>query len=508
MIDFSFKTESQLDNQLAQNIIIFAGSENKLFDLAQKIDSNLNGYISKAITYGGFEGKKKQSVNLIPDSNQKYQYISVVGIGKGEDTDENVIREIGAKIYEICCSSNLKEISIISENIPGSEYSPEDFAAYLSAGMLLRSYKFDKYKTIKSDDDESDDNDKESYPEKVNIITSNPEQSQKLFEKEQNIASGVFFARDLISEPGNIIYPESFAERCKELATDGVNVEIFGESELAKLNANCLLAVGQGSDKESHMVVMHYNGNPDSDEVISFIGKGVTFDTGGISIKPSANMDEMKWDMGGAGVVAGLIKALAARKAKVNVIGAVGLAENMPSGSAIKPGDIVKSMSGQTVEILNTDAEGRLVLSDVLHYIQDKYNPAFMIDLATLTGAMIVCLADEMAGVFSNDDELAEQLVAAGAETDEQLWRLPLGKGYDKMIDSPIADMKNIGDGRGAGSITAAQFLQRFVGDTKWAHIDIAGVTWSKKGGGTTPKGATAFGVRLLDRMVEKYYEK
>jgi leucyl aminopeptidase len=331
--------------------------------------------------------------------------------------------------------------------------------------------------------------------------------AKKAYGPMDKIADGVFFARDLVSEPGNVIYPETLAEQCKELTKLGVKVEIFDEKKMAKLGMNALLGVGQGSVRESRMVVMSWNGAAKSKQPVAFVGKGVTFDTGGISLKPGPGMEEMKWDMGGSGTVIGLMKALAGRKAKVNVVGLVGLVENMPDGKAQRPGDIVKSMSGQTIEILNTDAEGRLVLADVLWYCQDKYKPQFIVDLATLTGAIIIGLGHEYAGMFANDDKLAEQLFAAGTATEEKVWRMPLHDNYDKKIKSDAADMKNIG-GRDAGSITAAQFLQRYVNKTPWAHLDIAGVAWSKEAKPTVPKGATGFGVRLLDRFVADNYEK
>jgi leucyl aminopeptidase len=290
----------------------------------------------------------------------------------------------------------------------------------------------------------------------------------------------------------------------------GVKVQILGEPQMRKLGMGALLGVGQGSIRESRLVVMQWNGGPKgrgkAAQPIAFVGKGVTFDTGGISIKPAAGMEDMKWDMGGSGVVIGLMKALAGRKAKVNVVGVVGLVENMPGANAQRPSDIVTSMSGQTIEVLNTDAEGRLVLADALHYTNDRFKPKFMVNLATLTGAIIVSLGSHHAGLFSNNDQLSERLTTAGIDVEERLWRLPLSDAYDKMINSQAADMQNIG-GRGAGSITAAQFLKRFVGKTPWAHLDIAGVTWSKADAPTVPKGGTAFGVRLLDRLVANNYE-
>jgi len=322
----------------------------------------------------------------------------------------------------------------------------------------------------------------------------------------------VFFTRDLVSEPANILYPDSFAKQAKSLERLGVKVEVLGEAQMRRLGMGALLGVGQGSVRESKMVVMQWNGSgrknrgKKAEAPVAFVGKGVTFDTGGISIKPSAGMEDMKWDMGGAGVVVGLLKALAGRKAKANVVGVVGLVENMPDGNAQRPGDIVTSMSGQTIEVLNTDAEGRLVLADALWYTKERFKPKFMVNLATLTGAIIISLGNQHAGLFSNNDTLSERLTQAGKDVDEPLWRMPISPEYDKMINSDAADMKNIG-GRGAGSITAAQFLHRFVDKVPWAHLDIAGVTWSKTDAPTVPKGGTAFGVRLLDQLVRNHYE-
>jgi leucyl aminopeptidase len=325
----------------------------------------------------------------------------------------------------------------------------------------------------------------------------------------EKLADGIFLTRDLVNEPPNILYPETMAEACEKLTALGVEVDVLGEPEMYELGFGALLGVGQGSARESKMVVMRWNGLGKGSKTppVAFVGKGVTFDTGGISIKPAGGMEEMKWDMGGAGTVIGLMKALAGRKAKVNVVGVVGLVENMPGGNAQRPGDVVTSYSGQTIEVLNTDAEGRLVLADALWYTQKHFKPKFIIDLATLTGAIIVALGTSRAGLFANDNKLADQLFKTGEKTGEEVWRLPLGDVYDKQINSDIADMQNIGRDREAGSITAAQFLQRFVNKTPWAHLDIAGVAWTKRDGDITPKGATAYGVRLLNQLVADYYE-
>jgi len=317
----------------------------------------------------------------------------------------------------------------------------------------------------------------------------------------------VFFTRDLVSEPANVLYPESFMKEVSALEKLGVEIDVLDEKEMKKLGMGALLGVAMGSAQKPYMVVMRWNGGKKKDAPVAFVGKGVTFDTGGISIKPAAGMEDMKFDMGGAGVVSGLMKALAGRKAKCNVVGVIGLVENMPSSTAQRPGDVVTSMSGQTIEVINTDAEGRLVLCDALTYVQEKHDPRLIVDLATLTGAVIIALGHENAGLFSNNDDLSQQITTAGLSVDETVWRLPLGAGYDKQIKSDIADMKNVG-GRAAGSITAAQFLKRFITkDRPWAHLDIAATAWSTSDKEVTPKGATGFGVRLLDRFVADNYE-
>ena len=319
------------------------------------------------------------------------------------------------------------------------------------------------------------------------------------------VAESVHFIRDLITEPANIIYPETLAAECRKLTKFGVTVEILGEAQMKKLGMGSLLGVGQGSVRESQLVVMQWHGGKKGVKPVAFVGKGVTFDTGGISIKPAGGMEEMKWDMGGSAAVIGTMRALAARGAKVNAVGIVGLVENMPDGNAQRPGDVVTSMSGQTIEVLNTDAEGRLVLADALWYTQDRFKPQCMIDLATLTGAIISAIGTQRAGIFSNNDKLATALNAAAERTQEKIWRLPLGPEYDAMINCDIADMKNISDGREAGSVTAAQFLQRFVNDVPWAHLDIAGVAWQNKPfSALAPKGAVGWGVRLLNDWVMK----
>jgi leucyl aminopeptidase len=376
-------------------------------------------------------------------------------------------------------------------------------AASFALGMKLRAYRFDRYKSKKDDKAEKGDDD----PVRVTIAVADVDAARAAGASLPAIAEGVTKARDLVNEPPNVLYPIEFARRASELATLGVEVEVLDRAQLDTIGMRALLAVGQGSRNESRVVIMRWNGGRNGDKPVAFLGKGVTFDTGGISIKPAAGMEDMKGDMAGAACVVGLMHALAARKAKANVIGAIGIVENMPDGNAQRPGDIVTALSGTTVEIINTDAEGRLVLADLLWYIQSTYQPKFMIDLATLTGAIIVALAHEYAGMFSNNNELAERLQTAGVETGEKVWRLPLGPTYDKLIESKFADIKNTG-GRHGGSIAAAQFLQRFVNDVPWAHLDIAGTAMGSPADEINQSWGAGWGVRLLDRLVRDHYEE
>jgi leucyl aminopeptidase len=371
--------------------------------------------------------------------------------------------------------------------------------ADVALGIRLRAYGFDQYKTKTREKDEAE-------PIGVTLRVADPSAVKKAVKAREAIAAGVDLARDLVNEPPNVLYPEEFAERAAKLQKLGIEVEILDEKQLKKIGMRALLAVGQGSRRESRVVVMRWNGAKSNVQPVAFIGKGVTFDTGGISLKPGAGMEDMKGDMAGAACVTGLMAALAGRKAKVNAIGVIGIVENMPDGNAQRPGDIVTSLSGQTIEIINTDAEGRLVLADVLWYTQAEFKPQFMINLATLTGAILVALAQENAGLFSNNDELSERLSAAGKATGETVWRMPLGPAYDKMIDSKFADMKNSA-GRYGGSITAAQFLQRHVNDCPWVHLDIAGTGMSSPSTETNRSWGSGWGVRLLDRLVTDHYE-
>ena len=473
--------------------------EGRLLTAAGKdLDTKSGGTLTRAMNASRFEGKKDQTLMLNAPAGLELSRVLLVGLGKVKDFNLLAAEAFGGAAVAQLAASGDSNLTLAIDGVEGIRGA--DIAAHAAFGARLRSYRFDKYLTKEK---------KEDKPalKKLTVSCEESGSAKKQFQALDCVAGGVFLTRDLASEPANIIYPETLAEHARKLADIGVDVEILGEKQMKKLGMGALLGVGQGSARESQLVVMRWNGAAEADaRPIAIVGKGVTFDSGGISIKPSASMEDMKWDMGGAAVVIGLMKALAERKARVNMIGVVGLVENMPSGTAQRPGDVVTSMSGQTIEVINTDAEGRLVLADALWYTQDRFKPKVMVNLATLTGAIIISLGSEYAGLFANDDELAERLAAAGKAVGEPVWRLPMGDAYDKQIKSDIADMKNVGNREG-GSITAAQFLKRFVNDVPWAHLDIAGVTWAKKDLATVPKGATAFGVRLLDRMVAENYE-
>jgi len=466
---------------------------------AADADRATGGAISKALGASRFSGKAHQTLTVLAPTGIDASRIVLYGLGKPEDITPRFIEEAGGNIFAALAKSGEKEAAVWMDRTEGSPVDIAAGAAHLGLGALLRSYRFDKYKTTLTDDD------KPSLGA-LTLLVADVAVAEQAFEPLNAIAGGVFLARDVVSEPPNVLYPASMAERAQSLTALGVEVEVLGEAEMEELGFGALLGVGQGSRRESKTIVMRWNGGTPGDAPVCFVGKGVTFDTGGISIKPAAGMEDMKWDMGGSGTVLGLMHAVAARKAKANVVGLIGMAENMPDGNAQRPGDVVTSYSGQTIEIINTDAEGRLVLADVLWYAQEKYKPKAMIDLATLTGAIIIGLGHEYAGLYGTEDELVANIIAAGEETGEKMWRMPLDKGYEKQIESDIADVKNTG-GRPGGSITAAMFLKRFTNDVPWAHIDIAGMAWSTKDQATTPKGATAFAVRALDRLVAHHYE-
>ncbi len=483
--------------------------ERVLTAAARRLDEASGGAVVRALASAArFSGKKGELLAIVAPANLGLSRIVLAGLGQPEQAGARVFEDLGGALAAHLNGAGEIEATVAVEIGDDAPLGAGEAAAALALGAQLRAYRFDKYKTKQKP---------EQKPSLARLTVSSAEtgaakRTWRLLEK---TAEAVFFTRDLVSEPANVIYPETLAEQARTLEELGVKVEILDEKAMRKLGMGALLGVAQGSARPPRLVVMQWHGagNPGGPAggqgaPLAFIGKGVTFDTGGISIKPAAGMGDMKWDMAGSAVVIGLMRLLAARKAKVDAVGIAGLVENMPSGTAQRPGDIVTSMSGQTIEVLNTDAEGRLVLADAMWYCQDRFKPRLMIDLATLTGAVIVALGHHRAGLFANDDELAARLTAAGKAVGEEVWRLPLADSYDREMDSDAADVKNIGGGRAAGSITAAQFLQRFVNKVPWAHLDIAGMAWSSKDASTVPKGATAFGVRLLDRFVAQYYEK
>jgi leucyl aminopeptidase len=465
----------------------------------QQADEATGGAIGRALEVAKFKGGKGKSVGLIAPG-AGLSRVLVLGIGNADAVTTLGAEEAGGAA--VAALGGEPAIAIAAGSLTAA------MGAHIAMGATLRAYRFDRYRTKEKPEDKP-------KLTKAMVMLADPTAAKAAYAPLKAVAEGVFISRDLVSEPANVLNPVEFAERIKKLTSLGLKISVFGVKEMTKLGFGCLLGVGMGSAVESRMVVMEWNGASGAArgakkaaraKPLAFVGKGVTFDTGGISIKGAGGMEDMKWDMAGAGAVVGLMAALAGRKAKVDAVGLVGLVENMLSGVAQRPGDVVTSYSGQTVEVINTDAEGRLVLADVLWYCQEKYDPQFMVDLATLTGAIIVSLGHEYGGLFSNDDALAAKLTAAGTATGEKLWRMPLGEAYDKQLKSEIADMKNIG-GRPGGSITAAEFIKRFVNGKPWAHLDIAGMAWSNKDSPCVPKGATAYGVRMLDRLVAENYE-
>ena len=442
-----------------------------------------------------FEGEAGSSEEHFIDDHGTVRRVVVIGIGAARDgvTAEKLG---GTAVAKLLTSGEQSAVIDLS----GLE-TEADFAGRVALAAALRGWRYDRYRT------KLKDKQKPSLTEVV-IVGAGAGAEARYDERWAPVFEGVSLTRELVTEPANIIYPESFVERVRaSLEGSGAEIEVLDRAAMTKLGMGALLGVAQGSVREARLLIVKWNGGGD-EKPIAFVGKGVTFDTGGISIKPAQGMESMKWDMGGAGAVVGAMKALALRKAKANVVGICGLVENMPGGNAQRPGDVVTTMSGQTVEVINTDAEGRLVLADAITYVQRKFQPSAIVDLATLTGAILISLGHEYAGLFSNDDELAARLTAAGKESGDELWRMPMGETFDRLIDSPIADMKNVGPREG-GSITAAQFIQRFVENgSKWAHIDMAGKAWSDKATSTHDKGATGFGVRLLDEYVAEALER
>ncbi len=481
-------------------LIALAAEGGKLSETAKAADAAMKGGLAKAIKAAGFKGKSGEVLELVAPEGLGVSRLLLAGIGKAPDVKRAGLETLGGKMVARLNKERVKQAAIAAETVQGLKLADADVAAHLALGATLADYRFDSYRTKQKPEQ------KPSLT-KLTVMVKAQAKAKKLWEGLSAVAAGVYIARDLVNEPPNILYPVEFAKRCKDLSKHGLKVEVLGEKQMEKLGMGSLLGVGQGSVRESQLVVMRWDGGAANSKPVAFVGKGVTFDTGGISLKPGAGMEDMKGDMGGAAAVTGTMLALAGRKAKVNAVGVIGLVENMPDAGAQRPGDIVTSMSGQTIEIQNTDAEGRLVLADALWYTQDRFKPRFMVDLATLTGAILIALGDEHAGLFSSDDKLSDQLLKAGTETGEKLWRLPLAEAYDNQLKSKFADMRNIG-GRNAGSITAAQFLQRFTNGVPWAHLDIAGTAWQGSNQPTVPSWGTGWGVRLLDRLVADNFEK
>jgi leucyl aminopeptidase len=476
-----------------------------LSDAAARTDRATGGAIKRALAVSRFKGQSGHILEVLAPAGVKASRIILAGLGKPDTFNGAVAERLAATILARLLTGGEQSLTFAIDRPKNAKIAEADLAAHLAFGALLRSYRFDHYRKVNDDE--------KPTLKKVIVLTPEPGPSRQAWADLAAVGEGIFLARDLVNEPANILYPDEFAKRTTGLRKLGVKVEVLEVPAMKKLGMNALLGVGQGSAHDSRMVVMQWNGGRKTGAAtdkapLAFIGKGVCFDSGGLSLKPAAGMMGMKGDMGGAAAVVGLMHALAKRKAQVNAVGLIGLVENMPDGNAQRPNDIVKTMSGQTIEILNTDAEGRLVLADVLWYAQSRFKPHFMVNLATLTGAILVALGSEHAGLFSNNDELSERLTKAGLVEGEPVWRLPLGDAYDRLVKSKIADMKNIG-GPHAGSITAAQILQRFVNKVPWAHLDIAGVAWQDgEQKPLAPSWGTGWGVRVLNRLVADNYEK
>ncbi len=479
-------------------LVVFCDEGLKFGSATRQVLAETGDLVTRAAAAERFKGKRAATLDIVAPTGLEVSRLVVVGLGKVRELKARDFVKLGGVAMGKVPKS-AEEATIIAD-LPGGAPKPDSLAE-LALGMRLRAYSFDRYKTKRKEGEEK------PAETEVTITVANVAPVRKAYAAREAVANGVDFARDLVNEPANVLYPVEFAERALTLKKLGVAVEVLDVAAMKKLGMNTLLGVAQGSENEPRFVVMRWNGGKKGTNPIAFIGKGVCFDTGGISIKPAGNMEDMKGDMAGAACVVGLMQALAARKAKVNVVGAIGIVENSVDGKSQRPGDIVTTMSGQTIEVINTDAEGRLVLADVLHYVNTRFKPKFMVDLATLTGAIIIALGHEYAGLFSNDDRLADRLLKAGRQTGEKLWRMPVGPEFDKQIESKFADMKNVG-GRPAGSCTAALILSRFIDKTPWAHLDIAGTGMGSPQNDINKSWGSGFGVRLLDKLVADHYEK
>ena len=477
-------------------LVVPIGAEDDLSDPALALDERSNGLIRRSLrVFGGL--KNGQTHDLMLPAGLELDRVILMGVGKEGETTHQDLVELGGTLYSILHSAKISSTTVASFGGIDRIGDPSQASQAVALGARLKSYSFSKYRS------KNEENGHKPHQISFHGLAENAEKS---FDSTFSLSSAVAFARDLVTEPANILTPAQFAASCEALRTLGIEVEILGPDRLKELELNAILAVGQGSANPPYLVIMNWRGGGDEAPVV-LVGKGVCFDSGGLSLKPPASMEDMKWDMGGAGAVAGAMHAIAGRNAKANVVGILALAENMPSGTAQRPGDVIRTVSGKTIEVLNTDAEGRLVLADALWYAQDRFKPKAMIDLATLTGAVLVALGREYAGILSNNDQLSEQVIAAGEEVGEYCWRLPIDKGYGKAIKSEIADMKNTGQGRHAGASAGAVFLREFVNKVPWAHLDVAGSVWSKSDRPLSKKGATGFGVRLLDTLVKRSFE-
>jgi leucyl aminopeptidase len=467
------------------------------------LDRRAGGALRRALEDWGGDLKRGEAIDLRYPAGLEVDRVVLLSLGKPEGVSRFDLEGVGGRLVAKLRALRVREASVVAEAPGGFAATAKELAIDIATGACLRAYRFDKYRTAKESDEEGPDE-----VAQLNFHLDEPAAAEAAWAGAAAVIAAVAHGRDLVSEPANVLSPEAFAEACRDLGSAlGVEVEVHDRAALERLGMRALLGVSQGSVREPRVATLRWSGGAADEPPISLVGKGVCFDSGGLSIKPAAGMEEMKWDMAGAAAVFGAIKALAGRKARVNVVGVLGLTENMPSGTAQRPGDVVTSMAGVTIEVINTDAEGRLVLADVLHYAKEHFKPKAIIDLATLTGAIVVALGHEQAGLFTPDEELAKRVQAAGAAVGERVWRMPLGDDYAKHIKSDIADIKNVGRAREAGATAGAVFLQRFVGDVPWAHIDIAGTAWSKEDRPLAPKGATGFGIRLLERLIADNYE-
>ncbi|MBI1385535.1 MAG: leucyl aminopeptidase [Rhizobiales bacterium] len=506
-VDISF---TSLEKAQGETLVALAEAKFGLGTRAQALDKAGDGQLKRAAKAAGFKGATKSALDLLAPHGLDCDRILLVGAGDVSALGRNDWVLLGGRIYGELKRRRIAEATVILET-KSAPVEP-DAAAAVALGAQLRAYRFDEFKSQApksgDGDDEAGEDGAKKGPGKLRFAVKEPGKAEKCFAEETHVAAGVGLARDLVNAPANALGPVEFADRLASLAEHGLDVDVLDEKALGKLGMGALLGVAQGSARPARVVVMRWNGSAKKRaKPICFVGKGVVFDTGGISLKPAKGMEDMKGDMAGAAAVAGVMRALAGRKAPVNAVGIVGLVENMPSSKAQRPGDIVRSLAGKTIEVLNTDAEGRLVLADLLWHAEDSFKPQAMINLATLTGAIMVALGKEHAGLFSNDDELAAGLMAAGQATGERLWRMPLDAAYDRELDSKTADMRNIGGPYG-GTIIAAQFLKRFVREVPWAHLDVAGTAMASASSDVSESWGSGFGVRLLDQLVRDVYQE